>query len=342
MIDLSNKMSNRKIKLGLVGAGRIGKMHAENILTNFPHVDLKTVVDLKLDFIWAEKVGIPVRSQEITAITDDPEIKAVIITTPSDTHVKMIKMMAEAGKHIFCEKPIAFEPDLIRQAIKAVRKAGVIFQVGFNRRFDPDFLKVRQAVESGVIGKPHIINMTNRDPRRPALEFIPGSGGLFMDFCIHDFDMIRFVTGSEVDEIYVRGTNLVDSRIGELGDIDTALLTLKLSCGAIGIINVCRETNYGYDQQVEVFGSKGSITAQNRRPTSVKLRNRGGVFIDKPFYSFIERYKEAYIAELNGFIKCLKNGEKPVVDGHDALKAVLIAKAAQQSLKLNQPVSLNK
>ncbi len=335
-------MIRKKINFGLVGAGRIGKIHAENILANFPFVNLKAVVDLKLDFAWAEKVGIPVRSQEIAAISDDPKIDAVVIATPSNTHVQMIEVMAEAGKYIFCEKPIAFEPDMIRQAIAAVEKAGVILQVGFNRRFDPDFLKVRQTVESGVIGEPHIINMTNRDPKRPALEFIPDSGGLFMDFCIHDFDMIRFLTGSEVDEIYVRGANLVDSRIGELGDIDTALLTLKMSNGTLGIINVCRETNYGYDQQVEVFGSKGSILAQNRRPTSVVLSRKDGVFMDKLLYSFIERYKQAYIAELNGFINCVEDGEKPVVDGHDALKAVLVAVAAQQSLKLNQPVSLIK
>ncbi len=334
-------MNRKKITFGLVGAGRIGKMHAENILANFPKIYLKTVVDLKLDHNWAEKVGIPVRSQEIKAISDDPKIDAVVITTPSDTHVQMIEVMAKAGKNIFCEKPIAFEPDMIRRAIAAVEKAGVILQVGFNRRFDPDFLKVRQAVESGVIGEPYIINMTNRDPKRPALEFIPGSGGLFMDFCIHDFDMIRFLTGSEVDEIYVRGANLIDPKIGELGDIDTALLTLKLSNGALGIINVCRETNYGYDQQVEVLGSKGSILAQNRRPTSVVLSRKDGVFRDQPFYSFIERYKEAYIAELNGFINCVEDGGKPIVNGHDALKAVLVAVAAQKSLKLNQPVSLN-
>ncbi|MEE9573812.1 MAG: Gfo/Idh/MocA family oxidoreductase, partial [Candidatus Neomarinimicrobiota bacterium] len=230
-------MNEKKITLGLVGAGRIGKMHAENILTNFPAVHLKAVVDIKLDFTWAEKIGISVRTQEIAAITNDPEIDAVVITTPSDTHVQMIKVIAEAGKNIFCEKPIAFDPDSIRQANKAVEKAGVILQVGFNRRFDADFLKVRNAVESGDIGKPHIINMTNRDPKRPNLKFIPGSGGLFMDFCVHDFDMMRFLTGSEVEEIYVRGANLVDPKIGELGDIDTALLTLKLSNGAIGIIN---------------------------------------------------------------------------------------------------------
>ena len=334
-------MNKKKITLGLIGAGRIGKMHAENILVNFPQVVLKTIVDLELDFDWAKKVGIPVRSLEIKTIADDPEIDAVIITTPSNTHVEMIKVMAEAGKNIFCEKPIAFDPDLIRQANKAVEKAGVILQVGFNRRFDPDLLKVRNAVKSGTIGQPHIVNITSRDPIRPNLKFIPGSGGLFMDFCVHDFDMIRFLTDSDVEEIYVRGANLVDPKIREFGDIDTAMLTLKLSGGAIGIINVCRETNYGYDQQLEVFGSKGSITAQNLRPTSVKLSSKDGVLLDQPYYSFIERYKEAYIAELNEFINCLEVGNGPAVDGHDALEAVLIAIAAQKSLKLNQPVSLN-
>ncbi len=334
-------MKNKKITFGIIGVGRMGKMHAENILANFPQIYLKTVVDLTLDFDWAEKIGIPVRSRDITAITGDAEIEAVVITTPSDTHVQMIVEMAEAGKQIFCEKPIAFDPDSIRQAIDAVDKAGVILQVGFNRRFDPDFLKVRKSVESGGIGDPHIINMTNRDPKRPDLEFIPGSGGLFMDFCVHDFDMVRYLTGSDVEEIYVRGANLVDPKIGELGDIDTALLTLKLSNGTIAIIEVCRETNYGYDQQVEVLGSKGSIRAKNRRPTSVVLSSKDGVFMDQPFYSFVERYKEAYIAELNGFINCLETGEKPVADGYDALKAVQVAVAAQQSLKLNKPVSLN-
>ena len=335
-------MNKKKITLGLIGAGRIGKMHAENILANFPQVVLKTIVDLELDFDWAKKVGIPVRSLEIKTIADDPEINAVIITTPSNTHVEMIKVMAEAGKNIFCEKPIAFDPGLIRQANEAVEKAGVILQVGFNRRFDPDLLKVRNAVKSGSIGQPHIVNITSRDPIRPNLNFIPGSGGLFMDFCVHDFDMIRFLTDSDVEEIYVRGANLVDPKIGEYGDIDTAILTLKLSDGAIGIINVCRETNYGYDQQLEVFGSKGSISAQNLRPTSVKLSCKDGVFGDQPFYSFIERYKEAYIAELNEFINCIEIDKRPVVDGHDALEAVLIAVAAQESLKFNKPVSLKR
>ncbi len=333
-------MYDKKITLGMVGAGRIGKMHTENILTNFPMVHIKTIVDLELDFVWANKVGIPNPSKDIATITNDSDISAVLISTPSNTHVDMIKLMAGSGKNIFCEKPIAFDLNSIQEAIDSVEKAGVILQVGFNRRFDPDFLKVKKIVESGEIGQPHIINITSRDPKRPDIKFIPGSGGLFMDFCVHDFDMVRFLTGSDIDEIYVRGANLVDPKIGELGDIDTALITLKLSNGALCNIDICRETNYGYDQQIEVFGSKGSIRAQNLKPTSVLLSSTDGISSDPLYYSFIERYKEAYLEEIKGFIDCLVNNKQPIVNGKDTYKAVKVAIAAQESLKSNKPVSL--
>lgn len=333
-------MSEKHYTFGLVGAGRIGKMHAENILMYFPQIKLKTVVDVKLDDAWVKQSGIEVSSTDTAAITDDPEIDAVVITTPSDTHVEMIKLMARAGKHIFCEKPIAFDPDEIFRTVEVVNEAGVKLQVGFNRRFDPDFVKVQQAVKSGKLGKVNIINMINRDPKRPDLQFIPGSGGLFMDFCVHDFDMVRYLTESEIEEIYVKGANLVDPQIGELGDIDTALLTLKLANGAIAIINVCRETNYGYDQQVEVLGSKGSMQAQNLMPTKVKHSTNDGIFMDRPYYSFIERYKEAYIAEIREFIDCVANDGKPTVDGRDAMQAVKAAVAAQRSFSQNKPVSI--
>ena len=335
-------MKNNKLTFAVLGAGRIGKMHAENILSNFPQVHLKTVVDPKLDYNWAKKVGIPIRSEDITTISKDPEIEAVIITTPSNTHVEMIKHMAGARKHIFCEKPIAFDLDSIQKAIDDVNKTGVFFQVGFNRRYDPDYLKIRNAVESGSIGEPHIINITSRDPKRPDMQFIPGSGGLFMDFCVHDFDMVRYITGSEVDEVFVKGANLIDPKIGEFGDIDTAVITLKLKNGAICIIDVSRETNYGYDQQLEVFGSKGSARAQNIKPTSVLISDKNGVASDRLLYSFIERYKTAYVNEINEFIDCLKKNIEPSVSGEDAYKAVEIAIAAQQSFKLNKPVSLIK
>jgi myo-inositol 2-dehydrogenase/D-chiro-inositol 1-dehydrogenase len=334
-------MIEKNITIALIGAGRIGKMHAGNIIANFPNVNLKTVVDLELDKEWVKSIGIPNGSKDIKTITQDNEIDAVVITTPSNTHVDLIQLIAESGKHIFCEKPIAFNLQSIQKAIDSVNKAGVLFQVGFNRRFDPDYLKVKNAVDGGEIGNPHIVNITSRDPIRPNTKFIPGSGGLFMDFCTHDFDMIRFITNCDVEEIFVKGANLVDPIIGELGDIDTAIITLKLTNGIICCIDVCRETNYGYDQQLEVFGSKGSIRAQNLKPTSVILSNGDGVSSDSLLYSFVERYKVAYLNELKGFIECLENNTKPLVSGEDAYKAVKIAIAAEQSLKLNQTVRLD-
>lgn len=331
-------MVKKEITAGLIGAGRIGKRHAENIISYLPSVHLKTVADIKLDDNWAAKLGIEVRSSDQHEILEDLEIKAVIITTPSSTHVDIICAAAEAGKHIFCEKPIAFNPDNILKAMAAVKKAGVLFQVGFNRRFDPDFNRVYEIVKGGDIGTPHIIKITNRDPCRPDLDFIPDSGGLFMDFCIHDFDTLRFLSGSEVKELYVAGAVLVDPEIEKLGDIDTALITLKMADGSLGIIDVCRETNYGYDQQIEVFGTKGSIRACNTTPTSTVLSTNEGVFTDKPYYSFVERYQEAYIAELRAFFSCVRTRKQPAVGGEDALAAVKIAISAQQSLNRNKPM----
>lgn len=328
----------KKVIAGLIGAGRIGKMHAENIISRFPDVYLKTVADIKLDESWAAKLGIEVRASDKHEIIDDPEIKAVIIATPSSTHVDIICAAAEAGKHIFCEKPVAFNPDNILKAIAAVDNAGVLFQVGFNRRFDPDFSHVHKIVKRGDIGNPHIFKITNRDPFRPDMDYIPDSGGLFMDFCVHDFDTLRFLSGSEVKEIYVAGAVLVDPEIEKLGDIDTALITLKMADGSLGIIDVCRETNYGYDQQIEVFGTKGSIRACNTTPTRTVLSTSEGVFTDNPYYSFVERYQEAYIAELRAFFSCVRTKNQPSVGGEDALAAVKIAISAQQSLNRNKPI----
>ncbi|UCH63949.1 MAG: inositol 2-dehydrogenase [Fidelibacterota bacterium] len=331
-------MAENKITAGLIGAGRIGKMHAENITAHIPDVFLKAVADPKLDESWAEKRGIPVRSLDMQVVLDDPEIEAVVIATPSTTHVALVCAAARAGKQIFCEKPIAFEPEAVNEAISAVESAGIRFQVGFNRRFDPDFATLKEAVAAGKIGTPHIIRITNRDPVRPDPAFLPDSGGLFMDFSIHDFDTLRFMSGDEVEEIYAAGTVLIDPEIERIGDIDTALITLKLTSGALCIIDNSRETNYGYDQQVEVFGSKGSISARNTTPTNTVLSTTDGVFTDRPYPSFIERYKAAFVAELRSFFTSVRDRTPTLVSGQDALAAVRIARAAQRSCEQNRPV----
>lgn len=333
-------MAQKRIITGLLGAGRIGKMHAENIISSVPNAFLKAVADPKLDEDWAKNMDIPVRSRELDTLLSDPEIEAVVIATSSSLHVEMIKKVAAAGKHIFCEKPIAFKPELITEAIAAVRAAGVKLQVGFNRRFDPDFMKVQDAVESGRIGTTHIIKLTNRDPLRPSLDFIPNSGGLFMDFSIHDFDTVRYISHSEVEEIYATGAVLVDPKIGELGDIDTAMITIKLVNGSLCHIDLSRETHYGYDQQLEVFGSKGSVRARNTTPTNTMLTTANGVFTDKPHHSFVERYQEAFVNEMQTFFDCVEKNINPPVSGEDALAAVNMALAAQKSFEQNKPVRI--
>ncbi len=333
-------MAKSKLVAGLIGAGRIGKMHAENIISHIPDVFLKAVADPKLDESWAEKMDIPVCSLDEHTILNDPEIEAVVIATSSTAHVALICAAAQAGKQIFCEKPIAFKPEAVNEAIAAVKSAGVKLPVGFNRRFDPDFATVKEAVASGKIGTPHIIRITNRDPIRPDPAFLPDSGGLFMDFSIHDFDTVRFMSGSEVEEVYAAGAVLVDPEIEKLGDIDTALITLRLDSGALSIIDLSRETNYGYDQQVEVFGSKGSISARNTTPTSTVWCTTKGVFTDKPHYSFVERYEAAYIAELRAFFASVRDRTPALVSGEDTLAAVRIAQAAQRSYEQNRPVKV--
>jgi len=333
-------MAKSQIVAGIIGAGRIGKMHTENIISHMPDVFLKAVADPKLDESWAENMGIPVRSLDEYTVLNDPEIEAVVIAASSTAHVALICAAVQAGKQIFCEKPVAFKPEAITEAVSAVKSAGVNLQVGFNRRFDPDFAALKAAVTSGKIGTPHIIRVTNRDPLRPDLAYIPDSGGLFMDFSIHDFDTVRFMSGSEVEEVYAAGAVLIDPEIEKFGDIDTALITLRLTGGALCIIDLSRETNYGYDQQVEVFGSEGSISARNTTPTNTVWSTADGVFTDKPHPSFVERFETAFVAELRAFFASVRDRTPTLVSGEDALAAVRIARAVQQSYQQDRPVKV--
>ena len=339
---LSISMLSEPIVAGLIGAGRIGKMHAENIILHFPDVLLKAVAGHDLDENWAETLGIPVRSNDENVVINDSEIEAVVIAASSTAHVALIKSSAQNGKHIFCEKPVAFDPEGVTEAIEAVEVSGVVLQVGFNRRFDPSYMRVREIVKSGKIGMTHVIRITNRDPKRQTADMVDKSGGLFFDFCIHDFDMARYISGCEVEKVYSAGAVLIDPEIEKLGDIDTALITLQMTDSTLCVIDVSRETNYGYDQQLEVFGSKGSIRALNTTPTSTILSTAKGVFTDKLHYSFVERYREAYVAELREFFTSVRNQTLPTVTGQDALQAVKIARAAELSFKKNRPIMVER
>lgn len=333
----------RVIKLGIIGAGRIGKLHAENIVKNFVNVDVKAIADIFADSIkdWAENLGIQNIYTDYKEILNDPEIEAVLVCSSTDTHTLISIEAAQAGKHIFCEKPIDVDPEQIQGVLDAVEKGRVKFQVGFNRRFDHNFRAVRELVNQGKIGDVHIVKVTSRDPEPPPLDYIKVSGGMFMDMTIHDFDMVRFLTGSEVVEVYANVAVLVDPAIGEAGDVDTALITLKFANGAVGMIDNSRKAAYGYDQRVEVFGSKGCITVENDTPSSAVLSTAEGVLSDKPKYFFLERYKDSFVAEMQEFFDSIRNDRQPSVSSIDGFKSVLIALAAQKSVKEGRPIKLD-
>ena len=330
------------MKIGLIGAGRIGRLHGELISANIPEAEIKTVAEISAGNVkeWAGQLRIPNLTTRYADILDDAEIEAVLICSSTDTHARLITEAAAAGKHIFCEKPIDFNIERIQHALNAVNAAGVKLQIGFNRRFDHNFRKVREIVEAGKIGNVHIVKITSRDPAPPPKEYIKVSGGIFLDMTIHDFDMARYLSISEVEEVYAQGTVLVDPAIGELGDVDTAVITLKFKNGALGVIDNSRQAVYGYDQRAEVFGSKGCVAVKNDFPNSAELSTAQGVSSEKPHYFFLERYRESYVEELKAFVDAVKNDKETPVTGNDGLQPVLIGIAALKSLKEKRPVKL--
>ncbi len=335
---------NNKIKLGIIGAGRIAKVHAESITSAIAAAEIKTVADPYINEEtekWFREKGIPNVTKNAADIFNDSEIDAVLICSSTDTHAEFTRKAAECGKHIFCEKPLDLDIERIKETLKIVEAAGVKFQIGFNRRFDHNFKAVRDAVEAGSVGEPHIVRITSRDPAPPDPRYIAVSGGIFMDMTIHDFDMVRYLSGSEVDEIYVQGAVLVDPEIGKAGDIDTAVISMKLQNGAIAVIDNSRKAAYGYDQRAEVFGSKGAVETSNDAPSTMVMSNEAGVTAEKPLYFFLERYMESFSREVRMFIDSVKNGTETPVGALDALRPVQIAKAARESLDTGKPVKVN-
>src|SRR6266852_2382540 len=263
-------MPAHSLKLGLIGAGRIGSLHAEHLTTRIAAADLIMVADAFEEAArqCAERYAIPFATQDYRDVLTRPDIQAVVISSSTDTHAQIIEAAAWAGKHIFCEKPIALDLSSIDRALDAVERAGVKLQVGFNRRFDANYRRVRQAVEQGEIGQPHLLHLVSRDPDPPPIVYIRVSGGIFLDMAIHDFDMARFLIGSEVDEIFALGGVMVDPAIDAAGDIDTAVALLQFTNGVIGTISNSRQAAYGYDQELELLGSAGAITIGNSYPNT--------------------------------------------------------------------------
>ena len=336
-------MPSSNLHMGVIGAGRIGKLHAENLANRVPGVSLDAIADIDLPAAQetATRLRIPKATADYHEILADPAIQAVAICSSTNLHSQMIVEAAQAGKHIFCEKPIDYDLAQIDAALQVVERAGVKLQIGFNRRFDPNFHKVQEMVAAGKIGQPHILRITSRDPAPPPISYVKVSGGIFYDMTIHDFDMARYLMGSEVTEVFVAAAVLVDPAIGEAGDVDTAVITLRFENGAIGTIDNSRQAVYGYDQRVEVFGSGGMVAAGNNTPDNHLYANAEGVHTAKPLFFFLERYMDSFITEMKTFVESVKTGQQTPVTGEDGRKPVLIGMAAWKSYREHRPVKLS-
>ena len=331
------------INVGIIGAGRIGKVHCESIMRYVKNATVKAVADPFLNDetkAWAQSLGITEFYEDYHRILEDKDIEAVLICSSTDTHSPISLEAIAAGKHVFCEKPIDHDVNKILEVKKALENSNVKYQVGFNRRFDHNFKAARKAVEGGQIGDLNILKVCSRDPGAPPVSYIKVSGGIFLDMTIHDFDMVRFMSGSEVEEVFAYGAVLVDPAIGEAGDIDTAVISMKLANGAIAVIDNCRRASYGYDQRVEAFGSLGQVAIGNDSESTAVISNADGVKGEVPLNFFLERYMGAYVAEITEFIDSIVN-DKPVSVGLECgLQPVLIGIAAKKSLETGMPVKI--
>ncbi|MEQ1940361.1 inositol 2-dehydrogenase [Mesorhizobium sp. CN5-321] len=327
------------VRFGLLGAGRIGKVHARAVDSN-PEARLVAVADA---FEQAAKdiataYGAEVRSiDEIEAAND---IDAVVICTPTDTHADLIERFSKAGKAIFCEKPIDLDVRRVEECLEVVEKTGAALMVGFNRRFDPHFMAVKKAIDDGAIGKVEMVTITSRDPGAPPVDYIKRSGGIFRDMTIHDFDMARFLLGEEPVSVSAHASVLVDKTIGEAGDYDSVSVILETASGRQALISNSRRATYGYDQRIEVHGSKGMVAAENQRPVSIEVANEKG-YTRPPLHDFfMTRYTEAYANEIAAFIAALSKGQKAAPSGADGLAALKLADAALTSAREGRTVRL--
>jgi myo-inositol 2-dehydrogenase/D-chiro-inositol 1-dehydrogenase len=329
--------------VALFGAGRIGRIHGSNI-AGLPGVTLKYVCDPVADSAQqlAAQLGAAVSTPE--AVFADPSIEVVAIGSPTDTHSDLINRAAAARKHIFCEKPVDLSVPRAEACAKAVQAAGVACMIGFQRRFDPTFSAAKERLLRGEIGAPEMLVVTSRDPGAPPAHYLKGSGGIFRDMLIHDFDIFRWILcvdeGDEADTLYANGSVLVDPEIAKVPDIDSSVVTIRTKKGRLAQINTSRRAAYGYDQRFEVLGSKGMLQCGNHRPTEVVQSDAAGVHAEKPEHFFLQRYREAYRLEVTHFFECLQSGQRFRTTIDDGVAAQKLADAAAQSLESGAVVSL--
>lgn len=333
------------LNIGIIGAGRIGKVHLESISY---HVKNATVTAMADPFMNEEteklirSYGVSKVTKDYKDILNDKDIDAVLVCSSTDTHAAISIEAINAGKHVFCEKPVDHSIEKIQAVADALKEhPNIKFQVGFNRRFDHNFAAIRKAYDDGKIGEAHILKITSRDPEPPNPAYIKVSGGIFLDMTIHDFDMACFLTDSDVEELYVNSAVLVDPAIGEQGDVDTAIITMKMANGALAVIDNSRRAAYGYDQRAELFGSKGMVATSNDTVSSAVISNADGVTGEKPLFFFLERYMESFSEEMRQFTEAVINDTEVPVGIHAGLQSVKIGLAARKSVEEHRPVKIS-
>lgn len=328
------------INLCLFGAGRIGTIHASNVARH-EEVNIRYVVDAYLPAAQALAEKYHAQVVSVEEALADPELHGVIIASSTNTHADLMELSAKAGKAIFCEKPVDLSVERVRQCLAIVEAAGVVCSIGFNRRYDPQFNVLKQAIENNQVGNLEMLTITSRDPSPPPLEYIEVSGGLFRDMMIHDFDLARWFLAEEPVEIYATASCQVDPAIGEAGDVDTALVTLKTASGKLCQISNSRRAVYGYDQRIEAFGSAGMAQVGNQNESQLIVTGNEGALSAKPQYFFLERYEAAYRLELDNFVECIRDGKQPTASAIDGLQSLLLAEAALESHLTGKAVRLN-
>ena len=328
------------VRFGLLGAGRIGKVHAKAITSN-PKAQLVAVADAfeKAASDLAAQYGSDIRT--VDKILQSADIDAVVICTPTDTHADLIEQFSRAGKAIFCEKPIDLDVERVKACLKVVDAENATLMVGFNRRFDPHFMAMRKTIDEGQIGDVEMVTIVSRDPGAPPVDYIKRSGGIFRDMTIHDFDMARFMLGEEIDTVSAQASVLVDPAIGEAGDYDSVSVMLSTASGKHATISNSRRATYGYDQRIEVHGSKGAVSAENQRPVSIEVANASG-YIRPPLHDFfMTRYTEAYAREIGEFIEAVESKAPARPSGLDGLIALALAEAAVKSVREGRAVKVS-
>jgi len=329
------------INVAVAGLGRIGKIHLKNLVRNFSEIRVVAAMDVFDESkAIADEFNVPVFVKTFDELLAVPDLNAVVICSPTDTHADYVVKAARAGKQIFCEKPLDLSLERVQEVLEVVKETGVSLMLGFNRRFDPEFKKIKALVESDAVGDPQIIKITSRDPGPPPISYIKVSGGMFLDMTIHDFDMARYISGKKVKEVFAKATVKIDPEIGKAGDVDTAVIILTFEDDSMAVIDNCRKAAYGYDQRLEVFGSKGMAQAENNFPNNHKLYTETGVSGDLPLHFFLERYDASYNQEIREFIDALVSGSAMPVDGEDGLISIAMGLAAKKSLEENRPVKM--